>query len=68
MTNHIESQTFELLMDKLRELSTGQDRLEGKVDDGFGKINGRVRKLENWRWYVIGVSVALVAIVKILVG
>ena len=49
MTNHIESQTFELLMDKLRELSTGQDRLERKVDDGFGKINGRVRKLEYWR-------------------
>ena len=66
--NHIDSQTFELLMDRLRSFSEVQDRIEKKVDGGFEKINGRVRKLENWRWYVIGVSVALVAIVKMLVG
>jgi len=26
------------------------DRIEGKVD----KTNGRVNKLENWRWFITG--------------
>jgi hypothetical protein len=25
------------------------------VKDGFKEQNGRIRKLENWRWYLVGI-------------
>jgi len=37
-------------------------RIETKVDGGFEKMNGRVRKLEVWKGYVLGVS-AIIAVV-----
>lgn len=30
------------------------------------KQNGRVRKLENWRWYLVGAFAAILIILKIL--
>lgn len=31
------------------------DRLHGKI----GKVDARVTKLENWRWWVVGIGVGL---------
>lgn len=59
--NHIDSQTFELLMNKL-------ESLEKQIEAGFGRVNGnisdhekRLREGEQWRYKVIG-GVALVAV------
>lgn len=60
MAADINSQTFELLVDTLK-------RIEDKVDGGFDKMNGRVRKLENWRWYVIGIAAAVALLFPLLV-
>jgi hypothetical protein len=40
------------------------DVLETKVK--VEKQNGRVRKLENWRWYLLGAFAATLFILKIL--
>ena len=37
--------------------------LEKKMDDGFGKINGRVRKLEGWRSFSAGAIAVIVAVI-----
>lgn len=61
MTDHMDSQTFELLMNKL-------ESLEKQIEAGFGRVNGnisdhekRLREGEQWRYKVIG-GVALVAV------
>ena len=40
---------------EIYRLILGQlDRIEKKVDKGFYNMNSRVRKLENWRSYILG--------------
>lgn len=50
----INPQTFALLQDMLEDIKKGQDDLKADVREGFGKMNGRVRKLENKYWYLMG--------------
>lgn len=45
-------------------LDTRLDRLDARLD----AIVGRVVKLENWRWYVIGVSSASGMLIGYYVG
>lgn len=50
--------------DKLMEYMNDRfNRLEKKMDTGFGLINGRVRKLENWKSYTTGALAIFVLIV-----
>lgn len=58
---HIDGQLFELLREIRDDLRRDMARVEGKVDDGFAKMNGRVRTLEGWRWKLIGIGAALAA-------
>lgn len=60
--SHIDGQTFELLMTKLNDMDRRTERVETAVTDGFAKVNGRVRRLENWRWYIVGIITAIVFI------
>ena len=41
--------------------------LEKKMDAGFGRINGRVRKLENWRSFLAGAFSLFVIIVGLYI-
>lgn len=54
---------------EIYRLMLGQlDRIEKKVDKGFDKINGRVRKLENWRSALLGAWGLVVLVVTIIWG
>lgn len=64
MSGQINDQTFELLMTELKDIKQSVDVTQKDVKDGFGKLNGRVRKLENWRWYIVGIATAIVFIVN----
>ncbi len=42
--------------------------LKGNGQPGFiSKIYERLNKLDNWRWYVMGISVALITILEVVI-
>lgn len=53
-------------------------RIEGKVDslvDSFRRlradheaVEGRVRHLENWKWYILGIAASVGAVASLLVA
>jgi len=47
----------------IKGIKESLDRIEAKVD----KQNGRVRKLENWRAYTIGIAAVLMFIIDLVV-
>lgn len=63
------------IFEKLTEIRVEQARQSEKqiaihedvseLKDDVKKQNGRVNKLENWRWYSIGLFTAIVGIVKL---
>ena len=55
----INQQTFELLVSAL-------ERIEKKVDDGFGKLNGRQRRSETWIAWIRGVLLVVMAVMAFL--
>lgn len=60
---HIDSRTWELLKDRFDKV----DRAVEKVQVTLEKQNGRVGRLENWKWYVIGIGAGIsIAVSKLL--
>lgn len=60
------------------QIMRGLGRIEGKVDslrDSFQRlradheaVESRVRGLENWKWYVIGIAASVGALASVVVG
>ena len=57
------------MIEKIAEIATDLKwvkEIVAKIDTKVTKQNGRVRKLENWRWYILGIAAGVAAISGVL--
>lgn len=59
----VNEQAFELIKQRLDELHENQTAIFDELKGGFEKMNGRVKKLESWRSWMLGV----IAVIGVLV-
>lgn len=55
-------ENYELLLDRIGDVSNSVEKLDNRVDEGFRMMNGRVKSLETWKHRAAG-FVALVGLV-----
>jgi len=59
---HIDARTWELLMKRF----DASDDMQMRILKTVKEQNGRIGRLENWRWYIIGITTAVVVALKYL--
>ena len=62
----INTQTFQLIRDDIAQIRKGQREVVESVEKHRADLNGRLRKLEQWRSVFIGFGLALSTAVTII--
>jgi len=56
-----------IIIEKLENIEESQKEIKTDMKDGFAKLNGRVRKLENWRSGIVAVFSFIIIVAGFLV-
>jgi hypothetical protein len=62
----INTQTFQLIRDDIMQVRKGQREVVESVEKYRADLNGRLRKLEQWRAVFIGVGIALSTAISVI--